>query len=85
MFQMKDPNKKVESILPTKKCKRSDRIPNPLGKEFHPIGKIVSTRWESFFYRLILKAHTYPQTIVRDKLLALCAYVTSIMPIGQLC
>lgn len=44
---MKDPNKKVESILPTKKCKRSDRIPNPLGKEFHPIGKRFPSVWEN--------------------------------------
>ena len=52
MFQMKDPNKKVESILPTKKCKRSDRIPNPLGKEFHPLGKKVSCAWEKIPIRL---------------------------------
>ena len=54
-----------------------------LGKDSHPFGKIVSPRWESFFYRLILKSHAYPQTKVGDKLLALCAYVTSIMPIGH--
>ena len=89
---MKDPNKKVESARITKTL--SDPIGFPtrwersfirLGKDSHPFGKIVSPRWESFFYRLILRAHAYPQTIVRDKLLALCAYVTSIMPIGQLC
>ena len=52
MFQMKDPNKKVESILPTKKSQRSERIPNPLGKEFHPIGKKVSSDWEKIPIRL---------------------------------
>lgn len=44
---MKDPNKKVESILPTKKCKRSERIPNPLGKEFHALGKRFPFGWEN--------------------------------------
>ena len=72
---MKDPNKKVESILPTKNV--SDPIGFPtrwersfirLGKDSHPFGKIISPRWESFLYRLILKIHAYPQTIVGDKL-----------------
>ncbi len=47
MFQMKDPNKKVESPHITKNSQRSDRIPNPLGKKVHPFGKRFPSVWEN--------------------------------------